>query len=85
MASKTPARKTAKGTKGRKGSRVGDSPRIAPQLPQRQDLGIGNLRPEHLAAIRRAPKAAPRGDGLGSARTGRTQGTPRNASRSRKG
>jgi len=28
----------------------------APKLPQRQDLGIADLRPEHLAAIRRTPR-----------------------------
>ena len=91
MAGKPQARKsTLKTGKPGKGTsnKADGSPRIAPQLPERQDLGIGNLRPEHIAAIRRSPKAAQRGDdGLGSARTGRTQGMPRNAGgrRSRKG
>lgn len=91
MAGKSQARKGAAKT-GKPGTgtsnKAAGSPRIAPQLPQRPDLGIGNIRPEHLAALRRAPQPAPRGDdGLGSARTGRTQGTPRNAGRrsSRKG
>ena len=85
MAGKSQARKSVAKT-GKPGTgtsnKAGGSPRIVPQLPQRQDLGIGNIRPEHVAAIRRSPQPAPRGDdGLGSARTGRTQGTPRNAGR----
>jgi hypothetical protein len=90
MGGKSQARKSTPKT-GKPGTgtsnKAAGSPRVAPQLPQRQDLGIGNIRPEHVAAIRRSPPPAPHGDdGLGSARTGRTQGTPRNAARrSRKG
>ena len=66
MAGKSPAGKStppkaskpAKGTKSAK-AKASDSPRVAPELPRRQDLGIGNLRPEHVAAIRRAAKSAP--------------------------
>ena len=86
MAGKSPARKGApsKAAKPAKGTKSGDAPVVAPKVPRRQDLGIGNLTPEHVTAIRHSPKAAPRGDGLGSARTGRKQDPPRNAAKKRR-
>lgn len=78
MAAKPPARKPPKPKVGQKGTGAS-----APKLPVRQDLGLGNLTSQHIAAMRRFPQPAQRDDGLGSARTGRTQGTARNAPRRR--